>query len=319
MTIPRSQQVCLDVTPYYHCVSRCVRCTFLCGYDELTQQSYEHRRSWIEARIKELSAVYCIDVCAYAVMSNHYHIVIHVNKEKAKTLTESEVIERWGCLHSKPLLIQHYQSGNLKNRAELKNVQKIVTQWRERLYSLSWFMRDLNFDIALRANREEQCKGHFWESRYKSQALLDEKALLAAMAYTDLNPIRAGTATTPETSKYTSIKDRLDALKNNQMTAPCLYPFIGNPTNEMASGIPFRLMDYVELVDWSGRELRQGKANIDNKLPSILDRLSMTQQEWLQVCTSLERQGALLVGSKKSFLSVMPKMKRQRIRGYCLN
>ncbi len=319
MTIPRSQQICLDATPYYHCVSRCVRRTLLCGYDELTQRSYEHRRGWIEARIKELGTIYCIDICAYAVMSNHYHIVVHINKEKAKALTDSEVIERWLHLHVKPVIIQRYQSGELKSEAELKIARKTITQWRERLYNLSWFMQELNFDIALKANREEQCKGHFWESRYKSQALLDEKALLAAMAYTDLNPIRSGSATTPETSKYTSIKDRLEALKNRQFTASYLYPFIGNSGNKMLSGIPFRLMDYIELIDWTGREFRQGQAKLSGGLPLLLDRLNLTQKGWLKICTSLEKRRALLVGSRESFLSAIPKMKRQRVRGYCLS
>ncbi len=319
MTIPRSQQVCLEATSYYHCVSRCVRRTFLCGYDELTQRSYEHRRSWIEARIKELSTIYCIDICAYAVMSNHYHVVVHINKEKARQLTDFEVVERWLRLHARPVIIQRYQAGEVISKAELKKAQKIIEQWRERLYSLSWFMRELNFDIAVRANREEQCKGHFWESRYKSQALLDEKALLAAMAYTDLNPIRSGIAPTPETSKYTSIRARLDALKNQRPTAPYLYPFIGSSDNKMLSGIPFRLMDYIELLDWTGRELRQGKAKFSDNLPPLLERLNLTQQSWLQICTSLEKQNALLIGSRESFLSAIPKMKRQRMRGYCFN
>ncbi len=319
MTIPRNQQICLEATPYYHCVSRCVRRTFLCGYDELTQQSYEHRRGWIEARIKELSQIYCIDVCAYAVMSNHYHIVVHINKEKAKALSDSEVIERWLYLHTKPLIMQRYQIGDLKTEAEIEMVQKIIVQWRERLYSLSWFMRELNFDIALRANREEHCKGHFWESRYKSQALLDEKALIAAMAYTDLNPIRSGVATTPETSKYTSIKSRFEALRHQQTTAPCLHPFVGNYRNEMLSGIPFRLMDYLELIDWTGREFRQGKAKISGKLPLLLERLSIEQRDWLKICTSLEKRSALLIGGRESFPPAMLKMKRLRLRGYCLS
>ncbi len=102
-------------------------------------------------------------------------------------------------------------------------------------------MRELNFDIALKANQEENCKGHFWESRYKSQALLDEKALLAAMAYTDLNPIRAGMADTPEHSDYTSVKERLSALAHQQTTAPVCIPLL--ETQVMKCCQAFRL-DY---------------------------------------------------------------------------
>ena len=97
MTTSRSQQIDLSVTPYYHCINRCVRRAFLCGDDKLTGQSYEHRRGWIADKIKTLSQTFAIDVAAYSVMSNHYHIVLRVDKEAAENWTTLEVIEHWGC------------------------------------------------------------------------------------------------------------------------------------------------------------------------------------------------------------------------------
>lgn len=175
MTTARSQLISVEATPYYHCVSRCVRRSFLCGYDERAQTSYEHRRDWVEKRLKLIAQVFCIDVCAYAIMSNHYHLVLHINTERARLLSDHEVIERWLTLHRAPVLIQRFLKGETSTEAEQKACLTIIQTWRERLCSISWFMRLLNQYIANEANREDGCTGHFWEGRFKSQALLDEK------------------------------------------------------------------------------------------------------------------------------------------------
>lgn len=95
MTRARRELVSLDDTPYYHCTTRCVRRAFLCGTDHSSGNCFEHRRGWISHRIKRLAAVFTIDIAAYAIMSNHYHVVVRVNREAAVALTRDEVIERW--------------------------------------------------------------------------------------------------------------------------------------------------------------------------------------------------------------------------------
>jgi len=77
------------------------------------------------------------------------------------------------------------------------------------LKDLSWYMRCLNEKVARMANAEDACTGRFWEGRFKSQALLDEAAVVSCMAYVDLNPIRAGICESLETSAFTSIQERL--------------------------------------------------------------------------------------------------------------
>ena len=165
-------------------------------------------------------------------------------------------------------------------------------------------MRYLNESIAREANREDRCTGRFWEGRFKSQALLDERAPAACMAYVDLNPIRASMADTPEASEHTSIKRRISAAKTGQQPAE-LMPFVGNPRDQIPEGIPFRLQDYLELVDWSGRCLREGKRGVpDNRLPPILERLQIDPRHWLYLNRHFESCFKTLVGSAQAVRSV---------------
>ena len=194
MPKPRYRQVSIEDTPYYHCVSRCVRRAFLCGRDSQTGYDFNHRRQWIVDRIKLTCSVFAIDLCAYAIMSNHYHIVVKINAEQVKTWSDEEVARRWTQIFTGPLLVRQYLGNADLTSTELERIAKLFATWRERLSDLSWFMRCINEPIARMANAEDHCTGSFWEGRFKSQALLDERALLACMAYVDLNPIRAAMA-----------------------------------------------------------------------------------------------------------------------------
>jgi REP element-mobilizing transposase RayT len=300
MPKPRKAQVSLEATPYYHCVSRCVRRAFLCGEDVHTGQSYEHRRAWIEERMLSLSQVFALDICAYAVMSNHYHVVLHVDREQAEGWTDMEVIKRWHQLFAGHPLTHRFLAGESLLKAERKLVAVLAALWRSRLMDISWFMRCLNESIARQANDEDGCTGRFWEGRFKSQALLDEKALAACMAYVDLNPVRAGMADSPETSDHTSIQQRIAAAMAENVTPQTdkLFPFVGNPRQEMPKGLPFRFTDYLELVDWSGRIIREDKrGTIAEELPPILERLQIDPRHWLYMAQHFESRFKGLVGT----------------------
>ena len=287
----RKAQINLTDTSYYHCVSRCVRRAFLCGEDKLTGQNYEHRRQWVEDRIHFLSDIFAIDVCAYAVMSNHTHVVLHIFKGKADAWSVEEVITRWHRLHKGTLLTHQYMCSKQRtdmDASAIRTVEEIVDVWRQRLADISWFMRSLNEYIARQANQEDNCTGHFWEGRFKSQALLDESALAACMAYVDLNPVRAKMALTPESSNHTSIQYRINAAKARKATK-YLMPFAGNPRKDMSHGLPFKLTDYISLVDITGRQIAKNKRGfIQNTLPEILKRLDINQEQWLKLTTQFE-------------------------------
>jgi len=137
----RKQQISRSDTPYYHCISRCVRRAFLCGRDSLTGKNYEHRKQWVADRLAELAEMFAIDVCAYAIMDNHAHYVLKINADKAGHWSEQEIIERWQRLFSLPVLVQQYFSGQCTTQAQQDVARKVIETWRDRLMDISWMMR----------------------------------------------------------------------------------------------------------------------------------------------------------------------------------
>ena len=161
MTTARSSQIDVSATPYYHCVARCVRRAFLCGQDTVTGRNFDHRKRWVVDRLAILTAHFAIDICAYAVMSNHIHLVLHIDTKRAASWTDDEVITRVAALFPSA-------ASEIKSKMPKARDERIAT-WRERLSSISWFMRCISETIARMANKEDQCKGRFWEGRFRSQ------------------------------------------------------------------------------------------------------------------------------------------------------
>jgi len=266
----------------------------------VTGYNFEHRRAWLERRLSMLAGIFAIDLCAYAVMSNHYHVVLRLNIETLAGWTDEEVIERWRHLYRLP---DGFES------TDPWTVTRLAALWRERLGSISWFMRCVNEPLAHLANKEDGCKGRFWEGRFRSQALLDETALVKCMAYVDLNPIRAGRAATPETSDHTSIKARIERRD------AALAPMAGQQQARFC--LPLELADYVALVDSTGRALRHGKrGRIDPSLKPILERLAMPDaSEWLSDLAHLTRRYYRAIGSAGSLRAYRAFLGQQRLNG----
>ncbi len=287
MPKPRHQLVDVEATPYYHCMSRVVRRAFLCGRDPLTGSSFDHRKLWIAERMQELVEIFAAGICAYGLMSNHFHLILCIDPARARSWSDKEVAHRYRRLFRHT--VEDAELLPAKARAHK------VRLWRERLSSLSWFMRCLNESIARRANQEDDCTGRFWEGRFRSQALLDEGALLTCMAYVDLNPIRAGLAARPEDALFTSIRERL--LKGTRAAAPGLVPFTEQAQGKEES-LPVRFDDYLEIVRFAAKAIRTEKAvAVPAAVATRLERHALDSSSFIDTLRNYPRRFFTMVGS----------------------
>jgi hypothetical protein len=305
----------------YHCVTRCVRRAFLCGQDAFSGRSYEHRKGWIQSRLEELAAIFAVDLLGFSVMSNHIHLLLRNRPDLAAEWSDEEVALRWWRLHP----ARRNEDGtpaepNSQEIAGLLADADALAMHRRRLSSISWWMRSCCEPIARRANREDRVTGRFWEGRFKSQAILDEAALLACSIYIDLNPIRARMAATPETSEFTAAFERIAARQQAAASEPAgttaeptvaslrdawLSPVPdsdvatprGNPSASKPARrasdrgfLPLALDDYLALLDWTGREIRADKrGSIPSDLRPILERLSIDVENWIDTVSCFGR------------------------------
>lgn len=310
MTQARSHLIPHSSSGTYHCVQRCVRRAFLCGIDHYTGQSFEHRKIWVEQRIALVADCFAVAVYAYAVMSNHLHLVLRVDPAATQQWPDALVAQRWVSLF--PPRDSTDEARNFKENRLLANPERLV-QCRARLGSLSWLMKCLAEPIARQSNAEDLCKGRFWEGRFKSQVLSDDKALLAAMAYVDLNPIRAGITTRIDRSGYTSIQQRIKAMKQDivSLNKP-LTPLHGT----LIACLPWRLGDYIELVEWTGKQVRPDKRGaIPKNAPSVLKRLHLSDKRWTTQVKGIGSRYWRVVGDVDDLLEKARQLNQRWLKG----
>ena len=243
MTTARKHLIDPNVPLFYHLVSGCVRHSYLCGWDNLSGKNYNHRKQWLIERIHHLAQFFAVQVYAYTIMSNHFHLVIYYDPLACQRWSDEEVAERWlSACDGEP------DEGEAREaaKAALLGNEPRLRHARECLGSLSMFMKHLKQPIARRANLEDGCSGHFFEQRFYSGALLGEESVVAAMAYVDLNPVRAQIAEVLGQCEHTSIAERLNVVENTpERLEAALEP--------LASGLPasepkleITLVQYVE-------------------------------------------------------------------------
>ena len=304
-----------------HAVQRCVRRAYLCGEDEHSGKSFEHRREWIRERLEFLASVFAIDCLTYTVLSNHLHVVLRTRPDLVAEWSDEEVARRWLRLFpprrekdGRPAEPEEHEIGMITLDAER------LAEVRRRLSDISWWMRCTAENIARRSNKEDRCSGRFWEGRYKAQLILDEASLLACAVYVDLNPIRAAIAKTPETSKFTGAHDRIEDMKQRKSSSNVTHKWergqrrersgwlspveineasdpVGSdtcPSGRRASQkgfLPISLSRYLALLDWTGRVIRTGKqGSVPSELKPILVRLGIEPTTW---CRLVEKFGRL--------------------------
>ncbi|MBL8299185.1 MAG: hypothetical protein JNN30_12680 [Rhodanobacteraceae bacterium] len=253
-----------------------MRRAWLCGEDKYTGMSFEHRKQWVTDRIALVGQCFAVAIHAYAVMSNHLHLVLEVDPLAPVHWCDEDVARRW---------VQLFPPRDGTASAFEVKCQSLINDSirlgiiRQRLGSLSWLMKCLVEPIARRANAEDLCKGRFWEGRFKSQVLKDEKALLAAMAYVDLNPIRAGVEHQIEDQQHTSVCGRVKEAKYRpQLLACVMQPRVTTITPVFPE---IRLQDYLALLEWTGRHLRDGHCGvIPEATPAIVEQIEKNATRW---------------------------------------
>ena len=303
MTTARKNIVNPDTTRWYHCISRTVRGYHLLGDPQAPQEGRIDRKQWLEDRLEFLSEYFAISVGGFAILDNHLHVIVRLDPHEADAWTPQEVVRRCSKLWLPPKGVRN-DPKKLERWIESKATDEgWVANMRERLKDLGWFMKQLKEPFARLANREDETRGTYWNARYQSIAILDTAALLATHIYVDLNVFAAGLASVPEESPHTSIKQRVEKVKDEDNLDKILAAEKGSVPASRAAGnleedqwmVPLEdrrphtgavpsspregvlesltLGNYLLLLDLTSRLARTGKAQLSAGVAGILERL----------------------------------------------
>ena len=320
----------------YHCIARCVRRAFLCGNDTYTGKDYSHRRAWIKERIEQLAKWMAIEIGWATTMQNHLHLILRNRPDLAEQWNDEEVIRRACKVFPAKFQRMGIQAEPTEQQlASLLNQKELVEELRSRLSDISRFMRQLCQQVAKRANQEDEVSGHFWQSRFRSVPLLDTAALVLCGMYVDLNQIRAGEAETPEQSRHTAAAQRIAARNHRQhgrwdQALACdgyLSPLsldgdhqtgyppggqFGSPRASDKGLLPMSLDDYLQLLDWTGRQHgKRAGGTIPANLPPILERLDLTVDRLQTALDDFHQLFGIAVGTAGSLAAYAGRLGRR--------
>jgi REP element-mobilizing transposase RayT len=280
MATPRSKLVDQTTPLHYHLVSRCVRRVWLCGKDPISGKDYSYRKNWLVERMFHLARYFAIEIDAFSIMSSHFHMVIYYDPIECDRWTDEEVAFRW--VEAFPPTVNGEVLEDLKplHREKILDNKALLHDRRKKLGCLSTFMKHLKQPIARRANQEDGCQGHFFETRFYSGALLSEQALLASMAYVDLNPVRARIARRIAQCQNTSIQLRIKHLENTLERLKEIIDPLVSGLGKRTHRFQVTLADYIERLDVIIR------AEIEKDMGQLSDK----QSRWLAQVTSIRKR-----------------------------
>ena len=316
--LARSEVFAHDEVAIVHVMNRVVRRCFLLGDDPVSGKNFDHRKGWIEEQLKQQARHFGIDLLGFAVLSNHFHLILRSRPDVVQTWNDTEVARRWLMLC--PLRRDDDGSPAEPNEYELNSIRHDkdhVAVIRSRLSDISWWMRLLSQRIAMRANHEDGEIGKFWQSRYKAVRILDDEALLACAAYVDLNPIRAALAEKLEDSDHTSVQRRIQAIgkgrkRSLQSADDFLSPLqLSEPSEALPPAAGHRCSDrgfltlsvaeYIQLLDCTAREIRRGKrGSTPRDLPPVFERLNLQPDAWFALVRNFGRLFRTVAGRPES-------------------
>jgi len=253
-------------TGYYHLMSRTVNGEALFG---------EREREVLRKMIWQVSDFSGIKVLTYAVMKNHFHLLVEVPAEQV--VSDAELVRRYRRLYPKPTPWQPVAWETLeKILAEGGSEARAMREGLlRRMGDVSWLMKTLKQRFAMWLNRSKERYGHLWAERFKSVLVEGDRfALRTVAAYIDLNAVRAGLVDDP--------KD---------------YRFCG----------------YAEAMG-GGRRARAGLAVIDRDLAGYRQTLYGSGSEAKEEKAAISREEAVRVLEKEKGRLPLPVVLRCRVR-----
>lgn len=344
--LARAEVFAPDEVAIVHVMNRVVRRCFLLGDDPVTGKNYDHRKQWIEELLKRFAASFGIDLLGFAILSNHFHLILRSRPDVVATWDDEDVARRWLMLCP----IRKTPDGLPAEPSDpeigmIGNDPPKLAAVRLRLSDIGWWMRLLCQQVATRANRDDQETGKFFQSRFRAVRLLDEQALLACAAYVDLNPIRAAMAETLETSDYTSVQRRIQAAESSStredadvsekqksesataspdgfLSPVALQERTGQPGPAASQNglrcsdkgfLSISQADYLALLDWTARQSVAGQRGRTPKhLRPIFDRLSLSPKLWCDLVRSFGRLFYNVAGLPTTIESTTSRLSHKR-------